>query len=67
LWLGLFVGVLAGLGLARVGAGFGIVPAALVVPFLLMSLRRQTYLAVVLVMAFGSVWAGGGAQSTWAS
>jgi competence protein ComEC len=53
LWLVLFISVLAGIGLARTGPGFGVLPIFIVAPFLFVGLRRQSWASLVLIIIFG--------------
>lgn len=53
LYLWLFVSVLAGLGLARTGPGWGLALCWLVLPLLLATLRRRSILTLVIVIVLG--------------
>lgn len=53
LWLMLFVSLLAGLGLAHTGPSPGLFFVLLVLPLLVVRLRRRDWLAIVLVIMLG--------------
>src|SRR3954462_5896807 len=49
----LLLSILAGIGLARTGPGFGLFPVSLLVPFLVFAYPKQQSLSAILVIIFG--------------